>query len=53
MHSLGKLISICVLPNLLMFLIALKIEYLWVVRGLIIATVVYAATASALALFAG
>ena len=49
-NSLGKLVSICVIPNLLMFLLALKIEYLWVVRGIIMATVVYAVTAGALAL---
>ena len=42
-QSLGKLVSLCVLPNLLVFLLALKIEYLWIVRGLIIATAVYAA----------
>ena len=41
-QSLGKLLSLCVLPNLLVFLLALKIDYLWVVRGLIIATAVYA-----------
>ena len=42
-QSLGKLLSLSVLPNLLVFLLALKIEYLWIVRGLIIATAVYAA----------
>lgn len=52
-HGLGKLLSICVLPNLLVFLLALKTEYLWVVRGIIISTVLYAVTAGALALFAG
>ena len=41
LQSLGKLISVCVLPNLFVFLIALKMNYLWVVRGIIIATVVY------------
>ena len=41
-QSLGKLLSLCVLPNLLVFLLALKIDYLWIVRGLIIATAVYA-----------
>ena len=40
-QSLGKLVSLCVLPNLLVFLLALKIDYLWIVRGLIIATAVY------------
>ena len=40
-QSLGKLVSVCVLPNLFVFLIALKMNYLWVVRGIIIATVIY------------
>ncbi|MCL2073143.1 MAG: hypothetical protein FWH18_04425 [Marinilabiliaceae bacterium] len=41
LQSLGKLLSICVLPNLFVFLIAMKINYLWIVRGIIIATVVF------------
>jgi len=48
--GLGKLLSISVLPNLVVFLIALKIEYLWVVKGIIIPTFVYGVAAAILAL---
>ena len=50
-QGMGKLVSISVLPNLVAFLIALKIEYLWVVRGIIIPTFVYGVAAAVLALF--
>ena len=49
-HSLGKLISISVLPNLFVFLVALKLNYLWVVRGILISTVIYAVLAAGLAI---
>ncbi|MDR2927568.1 MAG: hypothetical protein LBV41_05125 [Cytophagaceae bacterium] len=49
-QSLGKLLSVCVLPNLIVFLTALKLDYLWAVRGVIIVTLVYATPAVILAL---
>jgi len=52
LQGLGKLLSISVLPNLVVFLIALKIEYLWVVKGIIIPTFVYGIAAGILALIA-
>jgi len=42
MGSIGKLLSISVLPNLVVFLIAINRERLLAARGIVTATVLYA-----------
>ena len=42
LHSLGKLISLSVLPNLLVFFIAIRTERLLAARGIVLATVIWA-----------
>ncbi len=42
MGSIGKLLSISVLPNLVVFLIAINKERLLAARGIVTATVLYA-----------
>jgi len=42
LHSLGKLISISVLPNLLVFFLAIRTERLLAARGIVLATVLWA-----------
>ncbi len=42
MGSIGKLLAISVLPNLIMFLIAINLERLLAARGIVTATLVYA-----------
>jgi hypothetical protein len=42
LNSLGKLVSVSVLPNLLMFFIAIWTERLLAARGIVIATLLYA-----------
>jgi len=44
MGSIGKLLSISVLPNLIVFLIAINRERLLAARGIVTITVVYAVT---------
>lgn len=41
MGSIGKLLSISVLPNLIVFLIAINLERLLAARGIVTATLVY------------
>lgn len=41
-HGLTKLMSISVIPNLLFFLIAIKLERLLAARGIVTATLLYA-----------
>ncbi len=41
LHSLGKLVSVSVLPNLLVFFVAIWTERLLAARGIVIATLVY------------
>lgn len=42
MGSIGKLLSISVLPNLVVFLIAINLERLLAARGIVTATILYA-----------
>jgi hypothetical protein len=42
LQSLGKLVSISVLPNLLVFFLAIWTERLLAARGIVIATVIWA-----------
>jgi len=41
-HGLTKLLSLSVLPNLLFFLLAIKLERLLAARGIVTATLLYA-----------
>jgi hypothetical protein len=41
LHSLGKLVSISVMPNLLVFFIAIWTERLLAARGIVFATLLY------------
>jgi len=41
-HGFTKLLSLSVLPNLIVFLIAIKLERLLAARGIVTATLVYA-----------
>lgn len=41
MGSIGKLLSISVLPNLIVFLIAINLERLLAARGIVTATLLY------------
>ncbi|WP_258176623.1 hypothetical protein [Marinilabilia salmonicolor] len=41
LQSLGKLVSVSVLPNLLIFFVAIWTERLLAARGIVIATLLY------------
>ena len=41
-HGFTKLLSVSVLPNLLMFMIAIKLDRLLAARGIVTATLLYA-----------
>ncbi|TLX72859.1 hypothetical protein E9993_17115 [Labilibacter sediminis] len=47
-HGFTKLLSLSVLPNLLMFMIAIKLERLLAARGIVTATLIYAIAVIAL-----
>ena len=42
LYSIGKLISISVLPNLLLFFLIIKMDYIRAARGVVTATAMYA-----------